>query len=94
MPKDLPHDLKIDVSTLIDFSSQVLAKDIILPTGVTLLENPEEVVALVSAPREEKEEEVAPIDLSAIEVEKKGKDEVAEEGAEPTEASKTEKKAE
>ena len=39
-------------------------------------------------PREEKEEEVAPIDLSAIEVEKKGKEEVEGEGAESTEAPK------
>ncbi len=74
MPKDLPHNLKIDITTLVDFHSHVLAKDIILPSGVTLLENPDEVVVIVSAPREEKEEEVAPIDLDAIEVEKKGKD--------------------
>lgn len=85
MPKDLPHNLTLDISSLVDFQSQILAKDIVLPSGVTLLENPEEVVALVSAPREEKEEEeAAPIDLSAIEVEKKGKDEVegGEAGAE------------
>jgi len=82
MPKDLPHDLKIDISSLVDFGSQILAKDIILPNGVVLIENPEEVVAMVSAPREEKEEEAAPIDLSSIEVEKKGKEEVAEASAE------------
>lgn len=82
MPKDLPHDIKIDISSLVDFTSQILAQDIVMPHGVTLLEKPEEVIALVSAPREEKEEEVAPIDLDAIEVEKKGKDEVpGEEGA-------------
>ena len=80
MPKDLPHNLTIDISSLVDFQSQILAKDIRLPAGVTLLENTEEVVALVAAPREEKEEEVAaPVDLSAIEVEKKGKEESAEE---------------
>lgn len=75
MPKDLPHNFTIDISSLVDFTSQILAKDIQLPTGVELKENPEEVVALVSAPREEKEEEAAPVDLSAIEVEKKGKQE-------------------
>jgi large subunit ribosomal protein L25 len=80
MPKDLPHNVVVDISGLIDFSSQILAKDVVLPNGVELLENPEEVVALVSAPREEKEEEVAPADLSQIEVEKKGKDEEATEG--------------
>lgn len=76
MPKDLPHDIKVDISSLLDFTSQILAKDIVMPHGVTLLEKPEEVVALVSAPREEKEEEAAPVDLDTIEVEKKGKDPV------------------
>ncbi len=74
MPKDLPHNITIDISSLVDFTSQILAKDIQLPSGVELKVNPEEVVALVSAPREEKEEEVAPVDLSAIEVEAKGKE--------------------
>jgi large subunit ribosomal protein L25 len=83
-PKDLPHALTIDISSLVDFSSQILAQDIRIPNGVELKENPEEVVALVSAPREEKEEEAAPADLSAIEVEKKGKQE--EEGSDSAEA--------
>ena len=79
MPKDLPHSINIDMSSLTNFGDQILAKDIILPTGVELKENPEEVVVLVSAPREEKEEEVVvPVDLSAIEVEKKGKEEETE----------------
>lgn len=76
MPKDLPHGIKVDISSLVNFGDQILAKDIALPVGVELRENPEEVVALVSAPREEKEEEaVEPVDLSEIEVEKKGKEE-------------------
>ena len=79
MPKDLPHNVEVDISKLKTFDDQVLAQDIKLPNGVELEENPEEVVALVSAPRDEKEEEVAPIDLSQIEVEKKGKED-SEEG--------------
>lgn len=75
MPKDLPHHIEVNISSLSNFEDQILAKDLVLPTGVELKENPEEVVALVSAPREEKEEEVAPVDLSQIEVEKKGKEE-------------------
>lgn len=88
-PQNLPHNLTVDISSLATFDDQILAKDITLPTGVTLLEDPEVVIALVSAPREEKEEEAAPIDLSQIEVEKKGKDEEAPEaGAEPKEEAK------
>jgi large subunit ribosomal protein L25 len=80
MPKDLPSQIEVDISPLTTIGSQILAKDLVLPAGVTLVENPDEVVALVSAPKEEKEEDAAPIDLSAIEVEKKGKEKNAEEG--------------
>lgn len=82
MPKDLPHNIGVDISALQSFESQILAKDLKLPPGVTMLVNEEEVVALVSAPREEKEEEVAPVDLDSIEVVKKGKDEVEGEATE------------
>ena len=90
-PKNLPHHIDVDISTLLTFENQVLAKELKMPHGVTLIENDEEVVALVSAPREEKEEESAPIDLGAIEVEKKGKDEEATE-ATPGAEGKEEKK--
>ncbi|MFZ2484858.1 MAG: 50S ribosomal protein L25 [Minisyncoccia bacterium] len=89
MPKDLPHNITIDIGTLVNFGDQILAKDIALPTGVELKEHEEEVVALVSAPREEKEEEALPIDLSTIEVEKKGK-----EDEESTETNESEEKKE
>ncbi|MBX4198679.1 50S ribosomal protein L25 [Candidatus Parcubacteria bacterium] len=91
MPRDLPHGIEIDISPLTTFESQILAKDISMPEGVTLLENPEEVVALVSAPREEKEEEAAPVDLSAIEVEKKGKEETPEDAEAAAEAAPKDK---
>ena len=75
--QDLPHKIEVDISALANFGDQVLAKDIALPKGVELNVNPEEVIATVSAPREEKEEESALMDLSKIEVEKKGKEEEA-----------------
>ena len=83
-PQHIPHEIEVDISPLIDFSSKIFAGDLKLPVGVTLIELPEEVVVSTAAPKEEKEEEVAPepVDLSAIEVEKKGKkDEVSEEPA-------------
>ncbi|MDQ3232139.1 MAG: 50S ribosomal protein L25, partial [Pseudobdellovibrionaceae bacterium] len=80
MPKDLPHEIIIDISSLATFESQITVADVKLPSGVVAVQAPEEVVALVSAPREEVEEESAPIDLDSIEVEKKGKTE--EEGGE------------
>jgi large subunit ribosomal protein L25 len=80
-PKDLPRVLNVELEKLVNFESQILAKDIVLPQGVSLVENPEEVVASVYEPKEEVVE-VAPVDLSAIEVEKKGKEvKEGEEGA-------------
>jgi large subunit ribosomal protein L25 len=75
LPNDLPHNFEIDITALATLEDQIHVKDIKLPKGVTMITDGEEVVALVSAFSEEKEEEAAPVDLSAIEVEKKGKTE-------------------
>ncbi|MEQ1500373.1 MAG: 50S ribosomal protein L25 [Parcubacteria group bacterium] len=72
-PQNIPHTIEVDISALVDFDSQIQASQIKLPAGVTLVELPHEVVAAVTKPREETEEESAPVDLSSIEVEKKGK---------------------
>lgn len=78
LPKDLPSQLSVDVGVLATLDSQILAKDIILPSGVTLVVKPEEVVASIAEYKEEIEQPT--MDISQIEVEKKGK--VEEEGAE------------
>jgi large subunit ribosomal protein L25 len=89
-PKDLPHELKVDIGALTELTSVVMAKDIKLPSGVVLIEKADEIVASVAVAKEEVEE-VKPIDMSAIEVEKKGKEaKEGEEGAEPD--AKEEKK--
>lgn len=81
LPKDLPQHLTVDTSSLVALDSQILVKDIKVPAGVKVLHRPEEVVALIGTAKEEVEE-AAPVDLAAIEVEKKGKKE--EEGAAAT----------
>lgn len=82
IPKDLPHTIEVDISTLVAFDSRIMAKDLKLTPGVSLAIDPNEVIASVTQPVEEKEEEVAPVDLSQIEIsEKKGKEAVeGEEG--------------
>ena len=57
---------------------QILVSDIKLPAGVTMITGGEEVVVLVSTAKEEVVEEAPVVDLSAIEVEKKGKKEEEE----------------
>lgn len=79
LPANLPHSIEVDVTSLATLSDAIHAKDLVLPTGVSLVTDAEEVVASVAAFVEEKEE--APVlDVSTIEVEKKGKKE--EEGTE------------
>ena len=77
-PMSLPHDITVDLSMLATIDDQIHARDLKLPTGVTLVTEPEEVIALVQEVVEEKEEAVASADIASIEVEKKGKEETEE----------------
>ena len=89
MPRSIPSQVDVDVSSLKTLDDQVLAKDIKLPEGVTLKEDPEEVVAALSEAQEmEEPEETEAVDFSSIEVEKKGKEE--EEGGETEENTSSE----
>ena len=84
LPKDLPHNIKVDISSLVTFDDVIKAGDIKLPEGVILKAEPEEIIVSVYEPKEEVVEE-APVDLSTIEVAKKGKEaKEGEEGAEAT----------
>jgi len=82
-PMNLPHNIEVNIAMLAALGDKIHVSDLILPAGVTLVAPPEEVVALVQEVVEEKEEEVAPADLSAIEVEKKGKEETEGEAPAP-----------
>lgn len=74
-PHALPHEISIDVSTLTNLDSAIHARDIALPAGVALYHvADDEVIAAISAQKEESETPVE-VDLSAIEVEQKGKKE-------------------
>lgn len=80
LPAQLPAHITVDLSVLTGLDSQISVGDLDLPDGVRALPGKSEVVASVTAVKEEEEAAPTPIDLSAIEVEKKGKTE--EEGAE------------
>lgn len=94
LPKDLPHKIEVNIASLVDFKSSIKASEIKLPAGVELAIKGDDIVASVAEPKAEVEEVAAPVDLSAIEVAKKGKE--AKEGgdaaAEAPAAEKKEKK--
>ncbi len=86
-PKDLPREIIVDIGKLVELTDVIHAKDLAVPAGVELKINPEEVVASIAEAKEEVVEVAAPIDMSAIEVEAKGKEvkegEAGAEGAAP-----------
>lgn len=76
LPKNLPKSIVVDVSGLVDESSQIAIKDLVMPQGVTVVDHDaEDLVTVIASIKEESEEPSTPIDFSAIEVEKKGKKE-------------------
>ncbi len=75
LPGKLPQHIVVDLSKLVAMDSHISVGDILLGDGVRALVPLTEMVVGVSGLREEKEDAVAPIDMSAIEVEKKGKKE-------------------
>jgi large subunit ribosomal protein L25 len=72
-PSNLPSEIVVDVSSLVDEDSKISVADLTVPEGVTIENDPEDTVAVVSLAKEEVEEESSTIDMSAIEVEEKGK---------------------
>src|SRR3989338_5006035 len=72
LPKDLPHEITVDISSLRTFENQILVKDLALPPGVEMRIELEQMIAFVEAPRTEEElaamEQPAEVSLEHIEV--------------------------
>lgn len=83
LPKDLLHEVKVDISSLVDFHHSIHVSDIQLPSSVTCLTDGGVTVATVSAPAQEVEE--SPTEERTVEdvevASDKGKAETEEEAA-------------
>ncbi len=78
LPGDLPQEIKINLDTLKTFNDVIKASDILVPKGVELKMNGDEIIASVTPPRSEEElaelsEEAAPADVSSVKVESEEK---------------------
>ena len=78
MPNNLPHEITVDISALVNLHDQIHVKDLKIPAGVEVLNDADDVICIAEPAGEEIIEDAAPIDLSSIEVEKKGKKEEEE----------------
>lgn len=76
LPSDLVHEIDVDITPLATFDDVIFARTIVLPKGIELVQNHDEIVALVTPPISEDELKLneKPVeDISSVEVEKKGK---------------------
>ena len=69
LPMDVPASLQVDVSQLDDFEKGIFVRDIKLGPDVTLISDPDEMVARVSPPRLEVEDEPSAEDELDLEAE-------------------------
>ncbi len=60
LPQDLPERIVVDVSSLLKIGDGLYVRDLVIPEGVKVLEEPESMVALIAA-QAAVEEEVAPV---------------------------------
>jgi large subunit ribosomal protein L25 len=57
LPADLPHELTVDLTPLVDLEAAIHVSDIAVADNVTVLNDPDEMVARVMPPRVEEEPE-------------------------------------
>jgi large subunit ribosomal protein L25 len=57
LPDHLPQSIEYSIESLVDFDATIHVRDLAIPSDVTLLTDPDDVVARVQAPRVEVEEE-------------------------------------
>lgn len=65
LPRDLPHDIKVDVSNLATLQDGIFVSDLVVSDKVTILEDMEQpVVAVVQLQQEEVEVATGPVDAA------------------------------
>ncbi len=57
LPDHLPQSIEYSIESLVDFDTSLHVRDLTIPSDVTLLTDPDEIIAKVQAPRVEVEEE-------------------------------------
>jgi large subunit ribosomal protein L25 len=70
LPQKLPKEIKVDISVLRTFDDRILIKDLVLPEGVKILKESNEIVVYAAPPEKVEEELERPIEEKVEEVEK------------------------
>lgn len=89
LPKELPHNIEVDLSVLKTFEDHITIKDLVISELAEILRDPDDIVVSVSLPKEEVEEEIVEETEEATPVDEKGKE---KEGAGADDKTKEAKK--
>lgn len=68
LPKDLVHEIEVDISGLAELGASLHFSDVVMPKGITMLNNPELTVAMVVAPKVESEEAAPVVEAADVPV--------------------------
>lgn len=71
-PQDLPESITVDIATLVNIGDGIHVRDIVLSDKVQVMDSPDEMIVLATAPAKEEVEEVVTPEAAVL-----------EEGAEP-----------
>ena len=85
LPNDLPNELVVDPSSLIEIGDHLTIADLVVPKGVTIMDDPEQQIAIVEMPKDQIAEANAAAE-SLAEDAGKPDEEPAEESAEESKA--------
>jgi large subunit ribosomal protein L25 len=84
LPEKLPHEIKVDVTSIKTFEESILIKNLVLPEGVKIMKGQDDIIAFVASPQKIEEELEKPIEEKVEEVEKVEKAKKEEETEEET----------
>lgn len=79
LPGDLPHEIEVDLSPLVDLEATIHVRDLVVDAKVSVVNDPDDLIAKVTPPREE--EVIEPVVVEGEEGEE-GAEGEGEEGAE------------
>jgi large subunit ribosomal protein L25 len=75
LPRDLPSRITVDISNLTEIGSSIRVHDLVIPSGVEILSDPEDIVVVITAPVREEEFVEEPVGAEEPEVIDRGKKE-------------------
>ncbi len=90
LPLKLPHEIKVDISSLETFDDEILTKDLKVGEGVKIMKDPDDVIISVSPP-EKVEEELAKPEEETVEPEVIGEKKKEESPQQEESSSESEK---